>query len=64
MGLQLDKERSLKLFAMSDSSGDHQIGPKEFNKAMLLLKMEIAHETLKKLGLTLEDLIWFAVGAL
>lgn len=61
MGLQLDKEKTLKLFSAADRDKDNQLELREFQFAMVLLKIEIAHETLKKLGMTTEDLIWFAV---
>ena len=61
MGLHLDQEHSLKLFAMADTDQNNCIEVWEFQKAMLLIKLEIAREALKKLGLTTEDLIWFGV---
>ena len=64
MGLFLDKEKSLKLFSMADRNNNNQIELKEFKFAMALLKREIAYETLKKLGLTLEDLVWYGIMAM
>ena len=61
MGLQMDKEKSLKLFSAADRDHDNQLELREFQFAMVLLKLEIAYETLKKLGMTTEDLIWFAI---
>ena len=64
MGLFLDKEKSLKLFSMADKSNNNQIEMNEFKYAMALLKLQIAFETLKKLGLTIEDLVWYGILAL
>lgn len=64
MGLFLDKEKSLKLFSMADRSNNNQIELKEFKYAMALLKLQIAYETLKKLGLTIEDLLWYGILAM
>jgi hypothetical protein len=64
MGLFLDKEKSLKLFSMADRSNNNQIELSEFKYAMALLKLQIAYETLKKLGLTLEDLVWYGILAM
>jgi len=61
MGLFLDKEESLKLFSMADTSNNNQIEMREFKNAMALLKMRIAYETLRKLGLTIEDLVWYGI---
>ena len=61
MGLQLDKERTLKLFATADRDNDNKLDLREFQVAMLLIKLYIAEDTLKKVGLTREDLIWFAI---
>ena len=61
MGLSLDKEKTLKLFSAADKDHDNNLELREFQYAMVLLKLEVATETLKKLGLTTEDLIWFAV---
>ena len=61
MGLHMDKEKALKLFSAADRDHDNHLELHEFQFAMVLLKLEIAYETLKKLGMTTEDLIWFAV---
>ena len=61
MGLLMDKEKTLRLFSAADRDHDNRLELREFQIAMILLKLEIATETLKKLGLTTEDLIWFAV---
>ena len=61
MGLKLDKERTLKLFATADRDNDNKLDLREFQVAMLLIKLYIAEDTLKKVGLTREDLIWFAI---
>ena len=60
MGLHMDKEKSLKLFSAADWNHDNQLELHEFQFAMVFLKLEVANETLKKLGMTAEDLIWFA----
>ena len=59
--LRLDKEKTLKLFSTADRDHDNNLELREFQFAMVLLKLEIAYETLKKLGMTTEDLIWFAI---
>ena len=64
MGLFLDKEESLKLFSMADRNNNNQIELREFKYAMALLKLRIAYETLRKLGLTIEDLIWYGFFAM
>lgn len=64
MGLFLDKEESLKLFSMADRNNNNQIDMREFKYAMALLKLRIAYETLRKLGLTIEDLVWYGVFGL
>jgi len=64
MGLFLDKEKSLKLFSMADKSNNNQIEMNEFKYAMALLKLQIAFETLNKLGLTIEDLVWYGILAI
>ena len=61
MGLFLDKEKSLKLFSIADLNNNNQIEFGEFKRAMTLLKLQIAYETLKKLGLTIEDLVWYGI---
>ena len=55
------KTTNLKLFSATDWNHDNQLDIHEFQLAMILLKLEVAYETLKKLGMTAEDLIWFAV---
>ena len=49
------------MFSAADWNHDNQLELHEFQFAMILLKLEVAYETLKKLGMTAEDLIWFAV---
>ena len=61
MGLHMDKEKTLRLFSAADRDHDNLLDLREFQLAMGLLKLEIAYETLKKLGMTTEDLIWFAI---
>ena len=61
MGLIMDKERTLKLFSSADRDRDNKLDLKEFQYAIVLLKLKITYKTLKKLGMTREELIWFAV---
>jgi hypothetical protein len=64
MGLYLNQEESLEMFALSDSDNSGYIDYFEFQKAVILIKVKIAYETLKKLGITTEDLIWFGIATL
>ena len=61
MGLLLDKDRSLKLFAAADRDRDNNLSMMEFQYVVVLLKFEIAMETQRKLGMTTENLILFGV---
>ncbi|CAI2364557.1 unnamed protein product [Moneuplotes crassus] len=64
MGLQMNEERSLKLFAQADYSGNNYIDSEEFGKAMVLIKLELAQNSLRELGLTTDDLITFGILAI
>jgi hypothetical protein len=61
MGLYLNREKGLRMFSMADTSGNNLIEVWEFQNAMILIKLQIARETLTKLGITTEDLVWFGV---
>ena len=61
MGLYLDNDRMLRLFSNADRDHDLQLDLRQFQYAIVLLKLEISYETLKRLGMTTEDLIWFGV---
>ena len=61
MGLHMDKEKTLKLFSAADHDNDNHLDLREFQLAMVFLKLEIAYDTFKKLEMTTEDLVWFAV---
>ena len=64
MGLYVNKERTLKLFAKTDVNGNGTMEFDEFEYAMNQLKIEIAYDTLKKLNQTSEELVWVAISAL
>ena len=58
MGLYMNEEESLKMFSMADSNQNNYIEEWEFARAITLIKLQIGRETLRKLGITSEDLIW------
>ena len=60
----MDKNKMLKLFSSADRDDDFHLNLHEFQYAILLLKIEIATDTLKRLGMTTEDLIWFGIMGL
>ena len=64
LGFHLDKDKLLRLFSNADRDNDAQLSLREFQFAVVLLKIEIAYDTLKKLGMTTEDLIWFGIMGL
>ena len=64
MGLKMDDEKLLKVFALSDKNGNNLIEFSEFTKAVLLIKQEIAKETLRELGITRRDFIIFGTLSL
>jgi hypothetical protein len=61
MGLTLDEEKSLEMFAIADKNNNNCIVIYEFQNAMLIIQLEIARETLNKLEITTTDLVWFGV---
>jgi hypothetical protein len=61
MGLTLDEEKSLKMFAMADRNNNNCIETQEFKYVMLIIQLEIARDTLNKLEITTTDLIMFGV---
>ena len=61
MGLTLDEEKSLKMFAMADRDNNNCIETQEFQYVMLIIQLEIARDTLNKLKITTTDLIMFGV---
>jgi hypothetical protein len=61
MGLTLDGEKSLEMFAMADKDNNNCIEIQEFQYAMHLIHLEIARETLNKLEITTTDLVLFGV---
>jgi hypothetical protein len=61
MGLNLDDEKSLEIFAYADKSNNNCIEIQEFAYAMLAIQLEIARLTMEKLEITTTDLIWIGV---
>jgi hypothetical protein len=61
MGLTLDEEKSLKMFAMADRNNNNCIETQEFKYVMLIIQLEIARDTLNKLEISTTDLIMFGV---
>jgi hypothetical protein len=61
MGLSLDQEQSLRLFAIADENQNNYIEVHEFEKAMEQVKITIALNTLHDLGVTPAALIWTGV---
>jgi hypothetical protein len=64
MGLSLNQEQSLRLFAISDKNQNNYIEVQEFEKAMKHVKNSIALETLEELGVTPAALIWTGVSTI
>ena len=64
MGFYLDNDKTLRLFSKADRDNDSQLDLREFQYAVVLLKLEIAYDTLKKLEMTTEDLVWFGIMGL
>ena len=63
LGLNLDKEKSLEIFSQAIQDGKNMIDPHGFRIAMNLVIEEVIFVTLKKQGLTYEDLIWIGIMA-
>jgi hypothetical protein len=61
MGLTLDEEKLLKMFAIADKNNNNCIEVSEFTNAMFIIQIEIAKDTLNKLEITTADLIWFGI---
>ena len=59
MGVLMNEERTLKMFAIVDCNGNNYIEYDEFSQAITLIKLQIARDTLHELGLTTRDLILF-----
>ena len=57
MGLYLNEEESLKMFALADTNDNNFIDYWEFQNAIFLIKQKIALETLQELGVTTQDLV-------
>ena len=64
MGFYLDNDKMLRLFSNADRDNDSQLNLREFQYAVVILKLEIAYDTLKKLEMTTEDLVWFGIMGL
>ena len=63
LGLNLDKEKSLEIFSQAIEEGKSMIDPHGFRVAMNLVIEEVIFVTLRKQGLTYEDLILLGVMA-
>ena len=61
MGLYMDKDKMQRIYSKADLDNDYQLDMQEFQYSIILMKVEIAIDTLKKLGMTTEDLIWFGI---
>ena len=64
MGLEMNEEKLLKMFALADTNKNNYIEYEEFSKAILLIKIQIGKETLRELGLTTRDLVIFGLSTL
>lgn len=61
LGLNLDKEKSLEIFSQAIEDGKSMIDPHGFRMVMNLVIQEVIFVTLKRQGLTYEDLIWIGI---
>ena len=61
MGLFLNEEVLLRLFAKADESGNNAIDQNEFAYAVEVLKSQITGNALNLLGLSTGDLVWMLV---
>ena len=57
MGLYLNQEESLKMYALANTNDNSYIDYWEFQNAIFLIKQKIALETLQELGVTTQDLV-------
>ena len=57
MGLYLNQEESLKMYALANTNDNNYIDYWEFQNAIFLIKQKIALETLQELGVTTQDLV-------
>ena len=62
MGLCLNQEEGLKLFALANTNDNEYIDYYEFQNAIFLIKGKIALDTLVQLGVTTADLIIYGVS--
>ena len=57
MGLYLNQEESLRMYALANTNDNNYIDYWEFQNAIFLIKQKIALETLQELGVTTQDLV-------
>ena len=61
MGLHLDEDEYLDLFAQIDDDGNNHINSFEFRAAMDMILSKVVYQTLRLLGMTIGDLIYISI---
>ncbi|CAI2361318.1 unnamed protein product [Moneuplotes crassus] len=61
IGMDIDSERSLRMFAIANTNKDNYVDFDEFPELIKLLTEQIAEETLRNLDLTKADIVLFGI---